>query len=267
MSQAEVDTPLDDAAVEARRAAARAVRTAFRDSGVHAMLEVAATRAAPAVSVTIPLVGTGGSPFPVGTGLPLPDGAGPLQQLLAHHDIHAQVTVVELGPDPALLVALPTGDDALRLAALVIERRSEAHDAALRLRGAFAGIGITEDHIYVTDGTVQVGDISVQDAITLYDVLTGGQRNDAAELDLGDRWDPWPWREVEKLAKLMGPVVSQAAGAPLDCIPHPACRTCISSRPHRITLGSASPQPVLLLADAISSANSSSTSGASPPAN
>ncbi|MFF1717253.1 hypothetical protein [Streptomyces sp. NPDC058268] len=264
MPQAEVDTPLDNAAVEARRAAARAVQTAFRNSGVHAMLEVATTRAAPAVSVTIPLGGTSGSPFLGGTGLPLPDGAGPLQQLLEHHDIHAQVTVIELGPDPALLVALTTGDDALRLAALVIERRSDAHDAALRLSGVFADLGITEDHIYVADGAVQVGDINVQDAITLYDVLTG-QRNDAAELDLGDRWDPRTWRDVEKLAELMGPVVSKAAGEPLDCIPHPACRTCISSRPHRITLGSASPQQVLLLADAISSANSSSTSGVSPP--
>lgn len=265
MPQAEVDTPLDDAAVQMRRAAARAVQTAFRNSGVHAMLEVAATRAAPAVSVTIPLSATGGSPFLGGTGLPLPDAAGPLQQLLAHHHIHAQVTVIELGPDPALLVALTTGDDALRLAALVIERRSDAHDAALRLSGVFADLGITEDHIYVTDGAVQVGDINVQDAITLYDVLTGGQRNEAADLDLGDRWDPQSWREVEKLAQLMGPVVSKAAGEPLDCTPHPACRTCISSRPHRITLGSASPQQALLLADAISSANSSSTSGASPP--
>ncbi|MGW2082675.1 hypothetical protein ACWCOW_38210 [Streptomyces sp. NPDC001939] len=231
------------------------------------MLEVAAAHASPAMSVTIPLGGPVLSLFPAGRGLALPGTADPLQQLLARHDIRAQVTVIEFGPESALRVALATEEDGRRLAALVIARRSAAHDAVLRLRDVFASIGITQDHIYVADGLVEVGDISVQDAITLYNVLAKSHGDEATGLALGDRWEPRSWRDVEKLAELLSPVVGNAAGEPLDCTPHPACRGCIASRPHQITLGSASPRQVLLLAESISSSGTSRTdSDAGPPA-
>ncbi|MFJ8752191.1 hypothetical protein ACIREO_23085 [Streptomyces sp. NPDC102441] len=264
MPQAEVDTPVDDAALEPRRAAGRELQTAFRDSGVHAKPQIGTTTAASAVSVTIPLEGGGAAQFLIGKPLPLADPAAPLQYLLKQHEIQAKVTIVEFGPDPVLKVALATCDDARRLAALVIERRSEAHDAALRLRTVFTKIGVTENHIYVTDGTVEIGDIDVRDAVTLYDILAGGGSSAEAHglhgLNLHDRWDSRGWRDVEKLAQLLGPIVSKASGQYLESLPNPACHDCISSRPHRITLGSAHPRQVLLFADAITSADGAASS-------
>jgi hypothetical protein len=266
MPNAEVDIPLDDAAQE-RQAALRALGTAFRDSGVHAMPKIGTPPSSAAVSVTIPLGEPDVQRFLIGRGLPSPDAAAPLRHLLEQHGIDAQVAVVEFGPGSALKVELASGDDAGRLAALVIDRRSEAHSAALHLRAAFAGIGIREERIFVADGTVLVGDIDIQDALALYTVLGGGHREAMDELDLDDRWDPQGWRDVETLAELLGPVVSKASGSPLVSTPNPACQGCISSRPHRITLGGASPQQALLLADAIAASGSpGAASGAGPPA-
>ncbi|MEU0213632.1 hypothetical protein ABZ281_00440 [Streptomyces sp. NPDC006265] len=219
------------------------------------MPKIGMTTAAPAVSLTIPLSGWESSPFLDGQ-LPVANPAAPLQHLLGQHDVHAKVTLVEFGPETAAEVAVATCDDARRLVALVVERRSEAHKAALRLRAAFTKIGITEDHIYVIDGAVQVGDINAPDAVTLLEILADGNLSAALnELGLRHRWDTEGWREVEKLAQLLGRVVSKACGQHLESVPNPACHTCASSRPHRITLGTASPQHVLLLASAITAAD------------
>ncbi|MYT23876.1 hypothetical protein GTW69_26945 [Streptomyces sp. SID7760] len=264
---ADVDTPVDRASLEARRAVARELQTAFRDSGVHAMPKIGMTTAAPAVSLTIPLSGWEISPF-LGDGqLPVANPAAPLQHLLGQHDVHAKVTLVEFGPETAAEVAVATYGDAWRLVALVVERRSEAHNAALRLRAAFTKIGITEDHIYVAAGTVQIGDINAPDAVTLLEILTNGNSSAALdELGLRNRWDAEGWREVEKLAQLLGRVVSKACGQYLESVPNPACHTCASSRPHRISLGTASPQHVLLLASAITAADEPGACGdVAPP--
>ena len=267
MPNAEVDAPLDDAAHQERQAALRALGTAFQDSGVHAMPKVGMAPGSAAVTVTIPLDEPDVQRFLTSTGLPSPDAAAPLRYLLKQHGINARVDVVEFGPGTALKVELATGDDALRLAALVIDRRSDAHSAALRLKAAFTGIGISEEHIFVADGAVLVGDIDIQDALTLYTVLGGDHHEWFDEFDLDDRWDPRGWRDVERVAELLGPVVSKVSGSPLASTPNPACQGCISSRPHRITLGSASPQQALLLADAIAASDTPrAASGAGPPA-
>jgi hypothetical protein len=248
MPNAEVDAPLDDTANQERQAALRTLGIAFRDSGVLAMPKVGMPPDSAAVIVTIPLDEAEVQRFLIGRGLPSPDAAAPLRLVLEQHGINARVEVVEFGPGTALKVELATGDDAVRLASLVIDRRSDAHSAALRLKVAFNGIGISKAHIFVADGAVLVGDIDIQEALALYAVLGGGH---SEELDLDDRWDPDCWRDVEKLAKLLGPVVSKASGGFLASTPNPACQGCISSRPHRITLGSASPEQALLLADVI----------------
>ncbi|MET7490282.1 hypothetical protein [Streptomyces sp. NPDC005538] len=266
MPNAEVDTPLDDTAHQERQAALRALGTAFRDSGVHAMPKVGMVPGSAAVIVTIPLDEPDAQRFLIGRGLPSPDAAAPLRHLLEQHGINARVEVVEFGPGTALKVELAAGDDAVRLAALVIDRRSDAHSAALRLKAAFTGIGISKEHIFVADGAVLVGDIDIQEALALYAVL-GGHSGEVDELDLDDRWDPQSWRDVETLAELLGPVVSKASGDLLASTPNPACQGCISSRSHRITLGSASPEQALLLADAIAAAGApGATSGAGSPA-
>lgn len=265
MPNAEVDAPLDDAAQE-RQAALRALATAFRDSGVHAMPTVGTTPGSAAVTITIPLDGPDVQQFLIGRGLPSPNAAAPLRHLLKQHGINARVTLVEFGPGTALKVELAMGDDAERLATLVSDRRSDAHSAALRLKAAFTGIGISEERIFATDGAVLVGDINIQDALVLYTVL-GGDHSKFADLDLDDRWDPQGWRDVETLAELLGPVVSKASGDPLASTANPACRGCISSRPHRIALGRASPGQALLLADAIAASGAPEAAlGAGPPA-
>lgn len=267
MPNAEVDPHLDDASLQERQAACHALGTAFRDSGVHAMPKMGTTPGSAAVTVTIPLDGPDVERFLIGSGLPSPDTAAPLRHLLTQHGIDARVGVVEFGPETALRVELATGGAAMRLAALVIDRRSAAHSAALRLKAAFTGIGISEEHIFVADGAVLVGDIDIQDALALYTVLGGGRVEELDEFDRDDRWDPQGWRDVETLAKLLGPVVSKASGDPLASTPNPACQGCISSRPHRITLGSASPEQALLLADAIAASGTpGAASGAGPPA-
>ncbi|MFC8016600.1 hypothetical protein [[Kitasatospora] papulosa] len=253
---ADVDTPVDRASLEARRAVARDLQTAFRDSGVHVMPKIGMTTAASAVSLTIPLSGGATSLFLVDGQLPVANPAAPLQYLLGQYGVQAKVTMVEFGPETALDVEVATCGDARRLAALVVDRRSEAHDAALRLRTTFTKIGITEDHIYVTDGMVQIGDINAPDAVTLVEILTDGDSSAALnELGLRDRWDAGGWREVEKLAHLLGRVLSKACGQYLESVPNPACHTCVSSRPHQISLGTASPPHVLLLASAITAAD------------
>ncbi|WP_055522732.1 hypothetical protein [Streptomyces graminilatus] len=267
MPNAEVDAPLDDAALQERQAACRAVGTAFRDSGVNAMPKAGTTLGSAAVTVTIPLDWPDVERFLIGRGLPSPDAAAPLRHLLEQHGVDAQVAVVEFGPGTALKVELDTGDDAVRLAAFVIDRRSDAHSAALRLKAAFTGIGISAERIFVADGAVLVGGIDIQDALTLYAVLDGGHGEEIDELDLEDRWDPEGWRDVETLAELLGPVVSKASGGLLASTPNPACQSCISSRPHRITLGRASPGQAVLLADAIAASDApGAASGAGPPA-
>lgn len=266
MPNAEVDAPLDDAAHQERHATLRALEAAFRDSGVRAMPKVGMAPGLAAVIVTIPLDEPESQRFLIGRGLPSPDAAAPLRHLLEQHGINARVEVVEFGPGTALKVELATGDDAVRLAGLVIDRRSDAHSAALRLKAAFTGIGISEEHIFVADGAVLVGDIDMQEALALYAVLGGGHSEELVELDLDDRWDPDCWRDVETLAKLLGPVVSKASGGFLASTPNPACHGCISSRPHRITLGSASPEQALRLADVIagSSAPGAASSAGTP---
>lgn len=267
MPNAEVDAPLDDAAHQERQAALRALGTAFRDSGVYAVPKVGTAPGSAAVTLTVPLGELELQRFLLGRGLPSPDAAAPLRHLLEQHGINARTEVVEFGPGTALKVELATGDDAVRLAALVIDRRSDAHSAALRLKAAFTGIGISEEHIFVADGAVLVGDIDIQDALALYAALGSGHSEEIDELDLDDRWDPQTWRDVETLAELLGPVVSKASGDLLASTPNPACQGCISSRPHRITLGSASPEQALLLADAIAASDApGATSGAGPPA-
>jgi hypothetical protein len=267
MPNTEVDAPLDDTANQERQAALRTLGTAFRDSGVLAMPKIGMPPGSAAVIVTIPLDEAEVQRFLIGSGLPSPDAAAPLRLVLEQHGINARVEVVEFGPGTALKVELATGDDAVRLASLVIDRRSDAHSAALRLKTAFSGIGISKAHIFVADGAVLVGDIDIQEALALYAVLDGGHSEELDELDLDDRWDPDCWRDVEKLAKLLGPVVSEASGGFLASTPNPACQGCISSRPHRITLGSASPEQALLLADVIAGSSApGATSSAGTPA-
>ncbi|WP_331732717.1 hypothetical protein OG613_48465 (plasmid) [Streptomyces sp. NBC_00015] len=267
MPNAEVDAPLDDAAHQERQAALRALGKAFHDSGVLAMPKVGVAPGSAAVIVTIPLDEPEVQRFLIGRGLPSPDAAAPLRHLLEQHSINARVEVVEFGPGTAHKVELAADDDAMRLATLVIDRRSDAHAAALRLKAAFSGIGISKEHIFVADGAVLVGDIDIQEALALYAVLGGGHSEEIDDLDLDDRWDPGCWRDVETLAELLGPVVSKASGNPLASTPNPACQGCISSRPHRVTLGSASPEQALLLADAIAASSAPrATSGAGPPA-
>ncbi|MEW2497472.1 hypothetical protein AB0942_28645 [Streptomyces nodosus] len=263
---AEVDTPVDRVSLEARSAVARDLRTAFRDSGVHAIPKIGMTTAASAVSLTIPLSGGKTSLFLVDGQLPAANPAAPLQHLLGQHGVQAKVTLVEFGPETALDVEVATYGDARRLTALVVERRSEAHDAAPRLRAAFTKIGITEDHIFVSNGAVQIGDINAPDAVTLLEILTDGDSTAALnELGLRDHWDAGCWREVEKLAQLLGSVVSEACGQYLESVPNPACHSCASSRPHRISLGTASPQHVLLLARAITTADNPGDYGDAAP--
>ncbi|MFE6939729.1 hypothetical protein [Streptomyces chartreusis] len=251
MPNADVDVPLDDNAHQECQTALRALERAFRDSGVHAMPKLGTLPGSPAVTVTIPLNEPDVQRFLSGGTLPSVDAAAPLRHLLEQYGIDTRVAVVEFGPGTALNVTLATGDDAVRLAALIIEHRSDAHSAALRLKAAFSKIGISEEHIFVADGTVLVGNVDVQDALTLYTVLGGGFNEEFAEPDLDDRWDPQGWRNVETLAELLSHVVSKASGGLLASTPNPACQGCISSRPHRITIGRASPQQALLLAESI----------------
>lgn len=234
------------------RAAGEALRAALYANGVHARLAVGRTADDDPVSVTVLL--SDGFLSISDDRLPAADPAAALQSWLGQHGVRAHTALDTVGPDCALRVTLPTAEDARQLAVLVAEQRSERHRAALQLRRAFSEAGITDHRIFVHDGLIQIGDIRVDDALTLYDILTDHDRDRRTDTPAFDRWEWRNWHAVECLADLLGPVLSRASGQELRATAVPSCRDCITNRPHRIALGAALPPQAVLLAEAVARA-------------
>lgn len=233
------------------------MRAALYDSGVHVRLAVGRTADGNAVSVTVLL--SGGLLSMSDDRLPAADPVAALRSWLDRHGVRARTALDTAGPDRALRVVLPSAEDVRRLTVLVTERRSEEHRAALRLRRAFSGAGMTGHRIFVHDGLIQIGDIQVDDALALYDMLTDHCYERQADIPVfHDRWEWRNWHAVERLAGLLGPVLSRASGQQLDVTAVPSCRDCVTSRPHRISLGAATASQAVLLADAITHATGTS---------
>ncbi|WP_164837419.1 hypothetical protein [Streptomyces sp. B29(2018)] len=238
---------VEEDSADARRMACHALREALAASGALPVGYIS-ERGSPAITVTVPQ--DGAALLIPGPGrAPALDSASVLHRVLAGYGVNAQVTMVELITGPALRIALDRAQDAHRLAELVLAHLPEPHASAQRLRTVLAEADITAEEVRVVHGLISVGDISAQDARTLCDVLGAGSVEEGAELDA------YSWRDVEVMASRLACMLHSDLHGGLSVTADPACTSCIDSRPHRITLGLATPAQAREIADVLQRAN------------
>jgi len=119
---------------------------------------------------------------------------------------------------PSLWVAFEQAGDAMTLARLIIDELPEPQAAAHRLNTAFEHAAISGSSVRHAYGAVEIKPLTVGDTLALCRAL--GSDNLAQGLDAGD------WHDLEKLAELIGPVLTAAAGTPVQAESDPSCRNC-----------------------------------------
>ncbi|MFI7103311.1 hypothetical protein ACIBK8_28650 [Streptomyces sp. NPDC050161] len=234
---------------EERSRACKALGTALGAAGLISFWErIGWTAGEPAVSVSF-AVRDGLLPLAHDdvSALPAPDVAGALQRDLWDHGIHAQVTLIRPF-DPALRFDLESAQCAHRLTELLIRSLPEPDAAAHRLRTALTSAGIDAENLCIRRGErdVSIGNISATDAITLVEVLHGGDCC-VAGLDQGG------WAELDTLAEKLSHLLTEIAGRRVGASADPVCSRCPGD--HEITLATVSAETARLLAAAIEQAD------------
>jgi hypothetical protein len=221
--------PVDDAELDLRKGAKRALGEALRAAEIRSLCDVGRTLPSPTVTLTLLANDDDSTAFPDGMAVPDRSAASVLKHALHSIGVDADIVTEAIGPEPALRVELPTCGDTVLLAQWIMDHLPVPHRAAHQLRAAFAGRGIQGKDMHATLTAVTVGRLSVQDAAvlcrTLHDVRGAGP-------DLDD-----DWRAVNHLAARTGAILSAATGDVVIVVADPACSSCSRSRPHRLDIG------------------------------